>query len=131
MRAIDYTTITHAVVIAYADMPHERLREILGALIPRPHDIIRDIDLTPAEWRMTMDFLLQAAKASSDQRNDFILLSGLLGVSAGVDLVDGWDDEGATSATLLGPFDVQGQPDTNSGADLIKDNPGERLLLRG
>lgn len=64
MRAIDYTTITHAVVIAYADMPHERLREILGALIPRPHDIIRDIDLTPAEWRMTMDFLLQAAKAN-------------------------------------------------------------------
>ena len=77
---------------------------------------------------MTMDFLLQAAKASSDQRNDFILLSGLLGVSAGVDLVDGRDDEGATSATLLGPFDVQGQPDTTSGADLIKDNPGKGPL---
>lgn len=131
MRDIDYTTITDAVVSAYADTPNERLREILGALIPRLHDLIRDIELTPAEWRMTMDFLLQAAKASSDQRNDFILLSDLLGVSAVVDLVDGRDDARATSATLLGPFYVPGQPDMTSGADLIKDNPGERLVVQG
>ena len=78
-----------------------------------------------------MDFLLRAAKSSSDQRNDFIGLSDLLGVSAVVDLVDGRDSEGATSAMLLEPFYVPGQPDITSGAGLIKDNPRERLVLRG
>ncbi len=64
MRDIDYKTITDAVVSAYADTPNERLREILGALIPRLHKLIRDNELKPAEWHMTMDFLLQAAKAN-------------------------------------------------------------------
>jgi protocatechuate 3,4-dioxygenase beta subunit len=131
MRDIGYDTITDAVVGAYSDTSNERLREILGIVIPRLHELVRDIKLTPEEWRITMDFLLQAAKASGDQRNDFILLSDLLGVSATVDLVDGRDDEGATSATLLGPFYVPGQPDQDSGADLIKDNPGERMVVQG
>ena len=46
------------------------------------------------------------------------------------DLVDGPDDEGATSATLLGPFYMPDQPDITSGPGLIKDNPRERLVLR-
>lgn len=111
--------------------PNERLREIMGALIPRLHDFTRDIELKPAEWCMKMVFLLQSAKASSDQRNNFILLSDLLGVSAVVDLVDGRDDEGATSATLLGPFYVPSQPVMASGANLIKDNPGEWMVFQG
>jgi hypothetical protein len=131
MRDLNYTTITDTLVSAYADTLKERLWEILVVMIPRLHDLIRDIELTPAEWSMKMDFLLRAAKASSGQRNDFIGLSDLLGVSAVVDLVDGRDDEGATSTTLLGPFYLPGQPDMTSGADLIKDNPGERLVVQG
>ena len=64
MRDIDYKTITDAVANAYADTSNERLREILGALIPRLHKLIHDNELKPAEWRMTMDFLLKAAKAN-------------------------------------------------------------------
>jgi len=131
LRDIDYDTITEAVGQAYAGTNDERLREIMTALIPRLHDFIREIKLTPEEWRTTMNFLLEAAMNCNEQRNDFILLSDLLGVSALVDLIDGRDDEGATAATLLGPFYVPGQPDVENGADLIKDNPGERVVVKG
>jgi len=49
MRNIDYTTLIDTSVSVYADKPKERLREILGALIPRLYNLIRDIELTPAD----------------------------------------------------------------------------------
>lgn len=131
MRNIDYDNITQTVVDAYSGTSDERLREILTLLIPRLHDFVRDIKLTPSEWEAAMGFLLRAAQASSEQRNEFILLSDLLGVSGLVDLLDGKDDDGATITTLIGPFYVPGQPEKETGADLIKGNPGERVLVQG
>jgi protocatechuate 3,4-dioxygenase beta subunit len=131
MRNINYDNITDTVVQAYAGTSDARLKEILGVLIPRLHDFVREVKLTPQEWEESMEFLLRTAKASSDQRNEFILLSDLLGVSALVDLIDGLDDEGASITTLMGPFYVPGQPDVETGADLIKDNDGERLVVSG
>jgi hydroxyquinol 1,2-dioxygenase len=131
MRNINYDNITDTVVNAYGGTSDPRIKEILDKLIPALHDFIRDVQLTPEEWEAGMDFLLRTAKASSDQRNEFILLSDLLGVSALVDLEAGKDDEGASITTLMGPFYVPGQPEMETGADLIKDNPGERIVVTG
>jgi protocatechuate 3,4-dioxygenase beta subunit len=131
MRNINYDNITETVVNAYSGTADERTREILALLIRRLHDFVREVKLTPEEWEKAMGFLLRAAETSSEQRNEFILLSDLLGVSALVDLQEGKDDEGATITTLIGPFYVPGQPDKETGADLIKDNPGERVLVQG
>ena len=132
MRNVNYDNITETVVRAHAETSDERLREILNLLIPRLHDFVRDIKLTPAEWEAAMGFLLRAAKATSDERNEFILLSDLLGVSALVDLIGGADDdEGTSIGTLMGPFYVPGQPEQGHGADLIKDNDGERVVVHG
>ena len=131
MRDINYDNITDAVVRAYSKTSDTRLREILAVLIPRLHDFVREVKLTPQEWEAAMDFLLLATKTTSEQRNEFILLSDLLGVSALVDLLDGKDDEGASISTLMGPFYVPGQPELPNGADLIKDNPGDRVVVCG
>lgn len=131
MRDITYDTITDTVVSAYAGTADARTREILTAMIRHLHDFVREVKLTPAEWEAAMGVLLRAAKISTDERNEFILLSDLLGVSALVDLLEGKDDEGASITTLMGPFYVPGQPDKETGADLIKDNPGERVLVQG
>lgn len=131
MRNITQENITETVVNAYSTTPDARLREILEKLIPRLHEFIKDIKLTPQEWEVTMEFLLRAAKISSEQRNEFILLSDLLGVSGLVDLVDNQNDEGASMTTLLGPFYVPGQPPLESGGDLIKDNSGDRIIVKG
>lgn len=131
MRDIDYDSVTDAVLQAYDGTSIPRLKVIIQALIPKLHDLVREVEVTKEEWVILMDFLLAAAKNCSDQRNDFILLSDLLGVSAMVDLVAGKNDAGATSATLLGPFYVPGQKQVKNGADLIADNDGERVVVRG
>ena len=131
MRNITFDNITENVTGAYTVTSDERFNEVLGMLIPRLHEFVRDVKLTPAEWEMAMDFLLRAAKSSNDQRNEFILLSDLLGVSGLVDLLDRRSDTGASMTTLIGPFYVPGQPDVQSGADLIKGNVGERLIVKG
>lgn len=131
MRDIDYGNITETVVDAYSGTADAHTREIITRLIQRLHDFVREVKLTPEEWEKAMGFLMRASDSSSEQRNEFILLSDLLGVSALVDLQEGKDDEGATITTLIGPFYVPGQPDKETGADLIKDNPGERVLVQG
>ena len=131
MRDITYDNITETVVDAYAGTADARLREILAVVIPRLHDLVREIGLTPQEWEAAMGFLLRAAQATSEQRNEFILLSDLLGVSGLVDLIDGQQAPGASVTTLIGPFYVPGTRDLPSGADLIGDNPGARVVVQG
>lgn len=131
MRDIDLETVTERVQAAYGATPDPRLRHILTVLIARLHDFVREVDLTPAEWEAAMAFLARAAETTTPRRNEFILLSDLLGVSALVDLLDGKDDEGATITTLLGPFYVPDQPDRGPTPDLIGDNEGDRVVVRG
>jgi protocatechuate 3,4-dioxygenase beta subunit len=131
MRDISYDNITDVVVRAYQGAPDPRTREILGVLVHRLHDFCREIRLTPAEWEQAMGFLQRAAEATSEQRNEFILLSDLLGVSALVDLMEGQADPKATITTLMGPFYVPGTPELGNGANLVGDNRGERLAVYG
>lgn len=131
MRNIDYGNITDTVLKAYDGTKDARTKELINALIRHMHDFVRETRLSPQEWEGAMDFLLRAAKISTDERNEFILLSDLLGVSALVDLEDNRNDEGASISTLMGPFYVPGQPDADFGADLIKDNDGERIVVSG
>ncbi|MEQ9642261.1 MAG: dioxygenase [Alphaproteobacteria bacterium] len=131
MRDITYDNITDVVLKAYSGTENKRVRELVGSLIKHMHDYVREVDLTPQEWEETMNFLLRAAKASSDERNEFILLSDLLGVSALVDLQEAAKDPAATITTVLGPFYLPGTPEVPYGANLIGDNDGERILVRG
>ena len=100
-------------------------------MIRRMHEFVREAEVTPDEWEAAMGFLMRAAEASSEQRNEFILLSDLLGVSALVDLQDGKDDPDASITTVIGPFYVPGTPEAETGADLIGDNDGERVVVEG
>ncbi len=131
MRNISYDNITDTVIQAYAGAENERVREILTVMIRRLHDFVREVKLTPEEWEAAMGVLARAAEVTDKERNEFILLSDLLGVSALVDLIDGHDDEGASVTTLMGPFYVPGTPELAAGADLTGDNEGERILVHG
>ncbi len=92
---------------------------------------MREVELTPREWEAAIGVLTRAAAITDEERNEFILLSDLLGVSALVDLVDGHHDEGASMTTLMGPFYVPGTPELPNGADLTGDNDGERIVVYG
>lgn len=131
MRNITYDNITETVVQAYSGAAGARTGEILNLLIRRLHDFVREVNLTPQEWEAAMGVLARAAATTDEDRNEFILLSDLLGVSALVDLMDGRQDRKASITTLMGPFYVPGTPVMQNGADLTGDNDGERIVVYG
>ena len=131
MRNISYDNITETVIRAYSGAENARTKEIVTLLIQRLHDFVREVELKPQEWEAAIGLLPRAAATTDDARNEFILLSDLLGVSGLVDLADGRHDEGASMTTLMGPFYVPGTPELPNGADLTGDNAGDRIVVYG
>jgi len=131
MKDLTYQNITEAVVASISKTEDPRLKETLTVLVRRTHEFVKEVELSPAEWERAMGFLLRAAKISGDNRNEFIILSDLLGVSSLVDLIKSGGAIDASEQSLLGPFYVPGAPLLESGGDLIKDNEGERIVVSG
>lgn len=129
MRDITRDNLTQAVIASFGGAESERLRTVIGTLVTHLHAFAREVKLTHAEWKAAIDFLHAAGKISDERRNEFILLSDVLGLSALTDLIN--STPGATEASELGPFYAEGSQLLPVGADLIKDNPGDRVLLRG
>ena len=59
--------------------------------------------------------LTRATKFTDDKRNEYILLSDLLGVSSLVDMVNAATT--GTTSSLLGPFHIEGAPELANGGD--------------
>jgi len=93
------------------------------------HGYARETGLSHAEWQAALAFLLRSGEISSPSRSEFTLLSDVLGLSSLVDLLA--SRPGATEGSVLGPFHTRGSPWMESGASLVKDNPGQPVLLRG
>ena len=129
MRDITRDNLTQAVIASFDGAENERLRYVIGTLVTHLHAFAREVKLTHAEWKTAIDFLHAAGRISDDRRNEFILLSDVLGLSALTDLIN--SASGATEASELGPFYAEGSRVLPLGADLIKDNEGDRVLLRG
>ena len=133
MRNVTADTITDAVLKTMADTTKPRLREIMSSLIRHLHAFARDVELTPDEWMAAMEFLVRVGETTKTDRNEFILASDTLGVSALVDLLHNRDSNGASTSSLLGPFYINGERmrPLEVGGDLIGDNEGEPVVLAG
>src|SRR5690606_3250336 len=129
MRDVTPESLTEAVIRSFAGAQDDRLKFLVARLVAHLHAFVRETGLTPAEWKRAIDFLHAAGRISDAQRNEFILLSDVLGVSSLVDLLN--TPPGATESSALGPFHSSGSPLLPVGADLAGDNTGERVLVRG
>lgn len=129
MRHITQHNITEAVRASFAQIDDPRQRQLVGRLVELVHQYARETALTHAEWREGLAFLQRAADISDASRSEFTLLSDVLGLSSLVDLLSA--TPGATEGSVLGPFHTRGSPWVDSGANLVKDNPGVPALLRG
>ena len=131
MRNIDEHTITPAVLARQAAAPDARLRELMDALVRHLHDFARESRLTEAEWMAGVRFLTETGQRCSDQRQEFILLSDILGLSMLVTAQNQRHPPGCTEATVFGPFHVDDAPRFGAGADLANGAPGEPCFVRG
>jgi protocatechuate 3,4-dioxygenase beta subunit len=130
MPDFDPAQLTDAVLHSFAGAPDPRTRRVLHQLITHLHAFVRDAELTPDEWRAAIDFLTRTGHMSGDTRQEFILLSDVLGVSMLVDAIH-HHAAGATDTTVLGPFYVGEHRVTPHGTDLAAGAPGERVLVEG
>lgn len=109
-----------------------RLAEVVGLALQHLHAFVREARPTEAEWLAVIRFLTETGQVSSDQRNDFILMSDLFGISALVDLLNHSGlDPSLSESTVLGPFFVEDAPALDHGAIVADLTTGEPTVVEG
>lgn len=125
---MDFTeeTAAAAVLDSFRDTPDPRLRELLQGLTQHLHEFVRETRLTGPEWEQAIAFLTDVGQTCDDTRQEFILLSDVLGVSMLVETING--QQTGTESTVLGPFHVVESPPRRNG-DTIDLFGGERTCV--
>jgi hydroxyquinol 1,2-dioxygenase len=123
--------LTDAVIARLADCPDPRFKQVMTALIRHAHDFMREVQLTEAEWMAGINFLTATGQKCDEHRQEFILLSDVLGISMMAVALNHKKPKGETEPTVLGPFYLEGAPDIANGAVISGKTPGLRATLRG
>jgi Catechol dioxygenase N terminus/Dioxygenase len=124
--------LTRDVIDRMKDAESPRLREIMELVVNHVHAIAREAKMTHDEWRLAIDFLTRAGKICSDNRQEFILLSDILGISMLVDAIDHVGGPGISESTVLGPFYAGQQRELAAGESiLLREEESDPLEMRG
>jgi protocatechuate 3,4-dioxygenase beta subunit len=130
MPQFDDAELTDAVVNSFEETPDPRLKFLLSELVKSLHDYVRRTDLSFEEWGQAIDFLTRTGQKCTSSRQEFILLSDVLGVSMLVDALNHRAREGATQTTVLGPFYVGEHKPMPHGADISGAGNGDRMFVQ-
>ncbi|MDE2469785.1 MAG: hydroxyquinol 1,2-dioxygenase [Bradyrhizobium sp.] len=130
MPQFDDAELTAAVIRSFGEVPDPRVKFLVEELVKSLHDYVRKTDLTFDEWGYAIDFLTRTGQKCTSTRQEFILLSDVLGVSMLVDAVNHRQRNGATETTVLGPFYVGEHKPMPHGTDISAKLPGERMFVQ-
>ena len=131
MRNLDQNTITEAVLARHANTENPRLKTIMSSLVTHLHGFAREVELTEDEWFKGIEFLTRCGHITDDKRQEFILLSDLLGLSMLTVAMNNDKPAGCTEATVFGPFHVEDAPHYALGADISNGARGIACVVRG
>ncbi len=101
-------TLLDEVRASFAATPDLRTRAILDAVTRHVHALVHELRPSLAEWEQAVDFLTAVGHRCDDTRQEFVLLSDVLGVSMLVETLGGGDQ--GTESTVLGPFHMTESP---------------------
>lgn len=116
---------------AFADTPDPRLRVVMSSLVRHLHAFVKDVELTEDEWAAAITFLTRTGQRCDDVRQEFVLLSDVLGVSMLVETINHRTGGTTTESTVLGPFHMVESPPRELGAEIALDGKGEPCLVTG
>jgi hydroxyquinol 1,2-dioxygenase len=132
MRELTAENITDAVLEQMATTADPRMKAVMACAVRHLHDFAREMNLTPAEWIKGIEFMTAVGKKCTPERQEFILLSDTLGLSA---LVNAMHDktaiEDATHSSLLGPFYRETTPRLERGAQISKNADSNAIVMWG
>ncbi|MFZ2997526.1 intradiol ring-cleavage dioxygenase [Sphingobium sp.] len=120
-----------AVNARMGDAVSPRMRAVMATVVRHLHEVVKECDLSREEWAAAIQFLTDTGQMCSDWRQEFILLSDVLGVSMLVEAINHRRPQGATENTVLGPFHVEGAPEYPNGTDIRLDGKGDPMRVQG
>jgi hydroxyquinol 1,2-dioxygenase len=129
-RAVE-EKLTANVLRSFEDTPDPRLKQLMQSLVTHLHAFIRDVRLTEAEWNTAIEFLTQVGHITDEKRQEFILLSDVLGASMQTINVNNQAYGDATEATVFGPFFVNDAPEIPLGGDIAGGAHGQPCWVEG
>jgi hydroxyquinol 1,2-dioxygenase len=119
------------VVASFEATTDARLRQVMQAAVRHLHAFLREVRPTEAEWQRGIEFLTAVGHATTDRRQEFVLLSDTLGASMQTIAVNHRACGDATEATVLGPFFVDDAPFVGLGGDVAGAASGEPCWVEG
>lgn len=119
------------VLRSFDDCADPRMKELMQALVTHLHAFVTETRLTEDEWATAIEFLTAAGHITDDKRQEFILLSDVLGASMQTITVNNEAYGDATEATVFGPFFVEDSPAIEGGGDLAFGASGEPCWVEG
>lgn len=106
-------TALDAVLDSFAQTPDPRDRQVFEAVTRHLHALVHELRPTLREWEQAIGFLTAVGQKCDDTRQEFVLLSDVLGVSMLVESIN--DTEHGTEGTVLGPFHMTQSPHRELG----------------
>src|SRR4026208_79691 len=117
-RQFNEDNLTAEVVKRLGKTKNARHRQIMASAVKHLHAFARAVHLTEGEWFEGIRSLTAGGQKCDDKRQEFILLSDVLGLSMMIVALNHKAPPGATEATVLGPFFAHGAKEYEYGADL-------------
>ncbi|KAA1472435.1 aromatic compound dioxygenase [Dentipellis sp. KUC8613] len=111
--------------------PDPRTRFVFRNLITKLHEFVNETSLTTEEWMTTIQFLTRTGQTCTNIRQEFILLSDVLGVSALVDAINNPLIGTSTESSVLGPFFTEDAPELEHGDSIASEGKGEYMYVEG
>ena len=123
--------VTDEVLASFSAAASPRYREVMQALTRHLHAFAREVRLTDAEWMSGIEFLTRTGHLTDDRRQEFILLSDVLGLSMLTVGINAPASAGATESTVFGPFFVAGAPEIPLDGDIAFGAKGQPCYVSG
>lgn len=129
LKDLTIENITENVNLVNSSNPSPRFKFLLERLVNHLHDYARETHLSQDEWHEAISFLTATGQKCTEVRQEFVLLSDILGLSLLVDSIDHPKPTGSTEGTILGPFHTHDAEHLDHGATMSHDEKGEPLLV--
>ncbi|KAL7272660.1 hypothetical protein RUND412_004532 [Rhizina undulata] len=130
MKDLTDQNITPNTIIINSQSGNPRLQYLMERLVTHLHDFARETRLTSEEWMAAIMFLTACGQICSDTRQEFILLSDVLGLSTLVEGINHPKPPNATEGTVLGPFHTADAVEFGQGESICSEGKGEMCLVR-
>jgi protocatechuate 3,4-dioxygenase beta subunit len=129
LKDLTIDNITENTNLINSQCENPRMKYVLERLVTHLHDFARETRLSTSEWMTGLKFLTEVGQICDDVRQEYILLSDVLGLSLLVDSIDHPKPPNSTEGTVLGPFHTHEAEETSNGDLISHDSHGEPLLV--